>query len=254
MNKLSVIILTKNEEKNIVAVIENAKQVADEVLIVDSGSTDATVELAKGLGAKVVFRAWDNDFAAQRNFALEQTECEWVLYLDADERMNGEFIKNIKEILSGGHNLKQYAMTRRVVAFNFTFKHGIFAPDLAWRMFPRTSVTWQNKVHERPVCDLAKAVIGGYVEHYTYDSWAQWLNKVNQYTSIWAKDNYDRGKRIKPSSGFFHAIAGFLKAYFWQKGFLDGWMGLYSSYQHFIYTLLKYLKLWEVQKGKERNG
>ncbi|MEG2765621.1 MAG: glycosyltransferase family 2 protein, partial [Acidaminococcaceae bacterium] len=88
MSKLAVIVLTKNEEKNIADVIANAKGCADEVVIVDSGSTDGTVTMAQALGARVVYRAWDHDFAAQRNFALTQTDADWVLYLDADERMD----------------------------------------------------------------------------------------------------------------------------------------------------------------------
>ena len=87
-NNLTVVVLTKNEEKNIAVVVQNAKKVAAEVLIVDSGSTDKTVALAEANNAKVVYRAWDNDFAAQRNFALQHVKTEWVLYLDADERMN----------------------------------------------------------------------------------------------------------------------------------------------------------------------
>ncbi len=100
MGTLSVIILTKNEEKDIEAAIKNARQCADEVLVVDSGSTDRTAELAEKNGARVVFRAWDNDFAAQRNFALSQTEADWVLYLDADERMNDEIIGAVKKVVS----------------------------------------------------------------------------------------------------------------------------------------------------------
>ena len=97
---LSIIILTKNEEKDIETAIQNAWQCAEEVLVVDSGSTDRTVELAKKNGARVVFREWDNDFAAQRNFALTQTEADWVLYLDADERMNDELVRAVKKIVA----------------------------------------------------------------------------------------------------------------------------------------------------------
>ena len=100
MPLLSVIILTKNEENNIEATVKNALLCADEVLVVDSGSTDRTVELAKKSGARVVYRAWDNDFSAQRNFALSQTEAEWVLYLDADEHLNHELVTAIKRVMS----------------------------------------------------------------------------------------------------------------------------------------------------------
>ena len=101
MSSLAILILTCNEEDNIVSVVENAKKCTDEVVVIDSGSTDRTVELAKEHGAKVAFRAWTNDFSAQRNFALEQTDADWGLYLDADERRNDEVIAEVKKIVSG---------------------------------------------------------------------------------------------------------------------------------------------------------
>ena len=96
MSLLAILILTHNEEENIVPVVENAKKCTDEVIIIDSGSTDKTVALAKEHGAKVSFRAWTDDFSAQRNFALDQTNADWVLYLDADERLNDELIHSYR--------------------------------------------------------------------------------------------------------------------------------------------------------------
>ena len=96
MEKLTVVILTKNEESNILKVIDNAKKITTRILIVDSGSTDKTIELAEQCGAKVVYRAWDNDFSAQRNFALEHVNTEWILYLDADERLDAQLCQSIK--------------------------------------------------------------------------------------------------------------------------------------------------------------
>ena len=84
--------------------------------------------------------------------------------------------------------------------------------------------------------------------HYPYDSWQQWLDKAGQYTSIWAEDNFSKGKRVGKSAAFTHGIYGFIRAYFLQLGFLDGWAGLYSSLQHFFYTLLTYWKLYELQQ------
>ena len=115
MSSLAILILTKNEEDNIVDVVENAKKCTSEVLVIDSGSTDKTVELAKAHGAKVCFRAWTDDFAAQRNFALTQTDADWVLYLDADERLNEELIAAVRQVIEDGSMDKQYALTRKSV-------------------------------------------------------------------------------------------------------------------------------------------
>ena len=247
MKKLAVVILTKNEEKNIVEAMGNVYKVADEIIIIDSGSTDATVDLANQYGAKILYRKWDNDFSAQRNFVLDKTDADYILYIDADERLSNDLIESVKNVVAKGEN-KQYSFMRQIEAFGAAYQHGIFAPDEVIRLFPRTEVYWENKVHERPVCRLEKQRISGILMHYTYDSWQHWLNKAGQYTSIWAEDNFNKGKRVGKSAAFTHGMYGFIRAYFLQLGFLDGWAGLYSSLQHFFYTLLKYWKLYEFQQ------
>lgn len=246
---LTVVILTKNEEKTIKQVILNAQKCAANVLVVDSGSSDKTVEIAKKCGAKVVYRAWDDDFAAQRNFALQHITTPWVLYLDADEFLDTELTAAIKNVLVENES-KQYSMLRKSHAFGFEYKHGIFKPDEVIRLFKTEAVHWEGKVHERPVCNMSKECLKGYIEHYTYENWQDWWNKAGHYTSIWAEDAYKRNKKTSLGSAFFHAAYGFFRAYIIQAGFIDGWSGLYSSLQHFIYTLLKYLKLYELHNKK----
>ena len=126
MAKLAIVILAKNEEKNIKAVIANAKRCTDEVIILDSGSTDKTIEIAIHEGARTLFRAWTNDFAAQRNFVLDKTEAIWVLYLDADERLSDELINAINAVTTSKNLDKQYIVRRRSHAFGQQFKHGVF--------------------------------------------------------------------------------------------------------------------------------
>ena len=252
MSSLAILILTKNEEDNVVDVVENAKKCTPEVLVIDSGSTDKTVELAKAHGAKVCFRAWPDDFAAQRNFALEQTTADWVLYLDADERLNDELIDDIKRVIKEDVRDSQYAITRKSVAFGVTFNHGVLDPDHVRRMFPRTTVKWVNKVHEHPECDLPDKRLKGYIEHHTYRDWHEWEEKLCLYTSIWAEDAYKRGKRTSMPGILMHSIGGFFKMFVLRKGFLDGGIGSYLCCTHFFYTMLKYLKLHELQRMGER--
>lgn len=249
MNNVTVVILTKNEEEHIVDVIKNAQKLTDKVLIVDSGSTDRTVELAIQNKAKVSYRAWDNDFSAQRNFALRHVDTEWILYLDADERMTDELIDNIKNELRKNKDYK-YSFYREIHSFGFKYRYGIFKPDEVIRVFKTNSVVWKNKVHEHPECKNKKKVLHGMVIHYTYKNWQHWLDKAGNYTTIWAEDNFSKGKRTSPLEIFCHGLYGFFRAYFIQCGFLDGWAGVFSSYQHLFYTLIKYLKLYELQKYK----
>ena len=221
-NNLTVIILTKNEEKTIRQVIQNAQKCADNVLIVDSGSTDKTVEFAESCRA---------------------------LYLDADEFLDTDLIFAIENVLTKNEE-KQYSMLRRIHAFGFKYKHGIFKPDEVIRMFRTDRVRWEGKVHERPICEMPKERLKGYIEHYTYGNWQDWWDKAGHYTSIWAEDAYKRNKKASLGSAFFHAAYGFFRAYIIEAGFIDGWSGLYSSLQHFIYTMMKYLKLYELNRRK----
>lgn len=248
MAKLTIAILTCDEKVNIKEVIENSLKCTDDVLVIDSGSKDNTVEVAKKLGARVVFRAWDNDFAAQRNFALLNTKAEWILYLDADERLNDLLITKVKAIVASGETNKQYSIKRKSVAFGQEFSHGVLHPDFVFRMFPTTKVKWINKVHERPVCDLKKEVLNGYIKHHTYRNWEQYEKKFSQYTTIWAEDAYKNGKRTSLGKALVHSLGGFIKMFLFKKGFMDGMLGIVLCCDHFFYTLRKYSKLYDLQK------
>ena len=255
MSTLSVIILTKNEEKDIEGTIQNAWQCADEVMIMDSGSTDRTVELAKKNGARVVFRAWDNDFAAQRNSDLSHTEADWVLYLDADERMNDELLRGIKRAISvspsdaGGQ--MQYSMQRKSVAFGKKFSYGPLYPDWVTRLFPRESVKWVGKVHEHPECELLLEKLPGHIEHYTYRDWQEWEEKMSRYSTIWAEEAYKKGRRTSLPVALLHGVGSLFSTLVLRRGFLDGWMGICLSCMYFSYTMLKYLKLYEIHRTSD---
>ena len=277
MSRLCIIILTKNEEKDIEAAVQNARQCADEVLVVDSGSTDRTVELAKKNGARVVFREWDNDFAAQRNFALTQTEADWVLYLDADERMNDQLLAAVKKnvandrpaagaenrnataagqassdapatIMANKTGLKQFSLQRKSVAFGKKFSYGPLHPDWVTRLFPRESVTWVGKVHEHPECSLPLEKLPGHIEHYTYRNWQEWEEKMARYSSLWAEEAYHKGRRASLPEALLHGIGSLFSTLLLRLGFLDGWMGICLCCMYFSYTMLKYLKLYGLQQ------
>ncbi len=240
---LTVVILTKNEEKDIVDAIKNAQKLTDKVLIVDSGSTDKTVALAEANNAKVVYRAWDNDFAAQRNFALEHIDTDWILYLDADERMNDELIENIAKTVASGKKA-MYRLERRNSAFGRDFKYGVLGPDSVVRLFPSEDVKWEGKVHERPVGKFNEKALGGYLKHYTYASFDEYLEKMNKYASIGAEDRKTRGKKCSVLKDLvFRPAFAFFKMYVLKAGCLEGWLGFVLCLNYANYTLNKYVKL-----------
>ena len=255
MSTLSIIILTKNEDKDIEATVQNARQWADEVLVVDSGSTDRTVELAEKNGARVVYRAWDNDFAAQRSFALTQTEADWVLYLDADEHVNTELGNAVKKIVTACNKnevvLKQYTLLRKTVAFGKQFSHGPLHPDRVTRLFPRESVTWAGRVHEHPECSLPLEKLPGHIEHYTYRNWQEWEEKMSRYSTLWAEEACQKGRRTSLPGTLLHGIASLFSMLIIHLGFLDGWMGICISCMYCFYTTMKYLKLYQLQREQQ---
>ena len=248
---LAVLILTYNEEKHIVECIKSAANVADEIILIDSGSTDATVALAKAAGARVVDHPMTEGFAAQRNFALTQTTAERVFYLDADERVTPELASAIKNLPEPGD--KAYAVQRRNIAFGKPVNHGVLRPDWVVRIFPRRMVSWEGKVHERPVGDWSVERLSGSLRHYTYVDWQHYFAKFNNYTTLWSEEAYARGKRTSWLGALVHAKVAFVQMYLLKRGFLDGWLGLVLCCFHFAYTLAKYVKLLDLQRTKE-NG
>ena len=249
-SNLTIVILTKNEENNIVDVIANARKLTDKVLIVDSGSTDKTVELAEANGAKAIYREWDNDFAAQRNFALEHIATEWVLYLDADERMNDELISCIKEEMQSSKSA-MYRFVRRNCAFGREFKYGVLAPDSVLRMFPKDKAKWEGKVHENPVGDLPVKTLQGFLKHYTYVDFNRYLNKMNTYAAIGAQNNKEKNKKVGIIKDFvFRPFFAFFKMYVLKKGFMEGWFGLVLCLNYANYTLNKYVLLKMIDEEK----
>ncbi|MGL5269363.1 MAG: glycosyltransferase family 2 protein, partial [Selenomonadaceae bacterium] len=147
MKKTAVLILTYNEEKNIADCIKSAA-FADEVVVVDSASTDKTCEIAKQLGAKVCIHPM-NGFAEQRNFALEQTEADWVFYLDADERLTPQAAEEIQRLTT--EEPSAYEIKRINIIFGQMMRHGEHAPDYSLRLYPRQAIRWEGKIHEQAI-------------------------------------------------------------------------------------------------------
>jgi len=252
MSNLTVIILTKNEAKNIREAVKNAQQCTAEILVIDSGSTDETAAIAKLSGARVVQRAWNNDFAAQRNFALQQATTEWVLYLDADERLNSDLAAQIKKVAAQNEQ-KQYLLLRKAVVFGQECNYGDMKPDYVPRLFPRKKVVWQGKVHELALCALPKETLTGFVKHYTYNDWNKYWEKFNCYTTLNAQKYYEQHKKAYFVRDLvFRPLWAFLRAYVIKLGFLDGKTGFIFSVNHGMSVMVKYTKLYYLQKGNNQ--
>ena len=241
MPTLAVLILTYNEEQNIVDCITSA-HFADEIILIDSLSTDNTIILAQKLGARVISRPMTEGFASQRNFALNQTQADWVLYLDADERLTAELGQEIQGIIQKNQPMA-YAILRKNRVFGQPVYYGGHAPDWSLRLYPRTAIHWEGLVHESAQVTIPIQHCREFMLHYTYTSWEKYFIKFNQYTTLRAERNFAAGKRTGLSDLIFRPIVGFLKMYFFKRGFLDGKLGFVLAVLHAFYTFTKYIKL-----------
>lgn len=191
MLRLAVLIFTRNEEAHIEACIKSAS-FADEIVVIDSGSIDKTQAIAESMGAKFTAHPMGDDgFAGQRNFALTQTTADWVFYLDADERIQEEAAREIRRIVSDG-NPAAYQVERKNIVFGKMMHHGGHRPDFVYRLYPRTAIHWQGKVHEGIETYLPRKTLHNVLLHYTYTTWKQYFAKFNQYTSLAAQSKIGR--------------------------------------------------------------
>ena len=245
MPKLAVIILTCNEQQNIAACLETV-QFADEILVIDSGSSDDTIAIAEKCGARVITHPMES-FAGQRNFAAEQTDADWIFYLDADERLTNAVEAEIKEIVDKNEPAAYYI--RRInYIFGQRMMHGAHSPDMVCRLFPKESFHWTGLVHESAEITVPVKMLKHSLNHYTYNSWKPYFIKFDQYTTMMAQKMHEQGKKASFIDLIFRPPFAFFRAYILKAGFLDGKLGFIFSVFHGYYTFAKYIKLKYIER------
>jgi len=185
MHTISAVIITKNEERNIERCITSVRW-ADEVIVVDSGSTDATAAISARLGARVIVKSWEG-FAAQKEFAAAQASSDWVLSLDADEEVTPELRAEIQAMLSASREpaADGYRMPRKSFFLGTWIRHGGWYPGYQMRLFRRSAAFMNHRpVHEGFEVRGAVGTLDAPLNHYTYDTIRQYLDKMNDYTSL----------------------------------------------------------------------
>lgn len=247
--KIAVLILTYNEEKNIEDCLRSV-DFADEVIIIDSGSTDKTIEIAEKMGAKCVYHPMNEGFAGQRNFALTQTQAQWVLYLDSDERITPELGAEIQQVIQKTEQCA-YNILRMNIVFGQQVKYGGHSPDWSLRLYPRTAISWEGLVHEQANVTLPIEKLTHHMFHHTYTSWDRYFFKFNQYTAMMAEQMDRRGKRASFADIVLRPIAGFLRFFVFKSGWRDGKIGFILAVFHGFYTMAKYVKLYYLQKESQ---
>ena len=248
MAQISALILAKNEEHNIEDCIRSV-QFCDEVLVIDDFSTDRTKELAESLGARVLQHSMNGDWGGQQTFAIRSARCEWVLFVDADERISEPLAEEIQETVARGEKNAYWIKRENKFHYNKA-THGILRPDYVNRLFPAEGSYVEGYVHPEIKAPYPDKKLHQVMYHYTYDNWNQYFNKFNNYTRLAAEKYKKNGK----SCSFFRDIVlrpiwAFIKVYFLDLGFLDGKMGWILSVNHYFYTMNKYVKLYYLYKS-----
>jgi glycosyltransferase involved in cell wall biosynthesis len=248
---ISAVVITRNEAERLPGCLASLR-FADEILVVDSGSTDTTVAVAKGLGARVIHQDWLG-YGPQKRYAAEQAAHDWILSLDADERLTPELQASIERALAGGPVPAAYLLARRNRFMGRWLRHGEGYPDWCVRLFDRRRAHWSDDaVHERMVVAGPLARLAGDLRHESEQGLADYLQKQNRYTDIQAARMYAAGKRVGALRLLTSPAARFVKFYFLRLGFLDGVPGFVHIAIGCLTAFLKYAKLFELQRSSSR--
>jgi glycosyltransferase involved in cell wall biosynthesis len=246
---ISVCIITFNEEANLPRTLASVRW-ADEIIVVDSGSTDRTCEIAREFGAKVFVEKW-RGFAAQKNSALEKATCGWILSLDADEEVSAELAQKILNVIATSNPADGYLLPRRNLFLGRWMKHGGFYPDPKLRLWKRGLGHFEVRpVHENAIVKGVTATLDADLIHHAYPTLDGYIEHMNRYSSLGAELAVRKGQISGSLLAFLTNVLvrpqlTFLYNYILRLGFLDGREGLLLHLYHFSYVSWKYAKAWE---------
>lgn len=241
--EISAVIITHNEADRLPAALDSVRPVCEEIVVVDSYSSDKTAELAAARGARVVQRAF-TDYSSQKNYANSLASCPWILSLDADERLSPRLVGEILALKKEGPTgISGFTMPRKTWYLGRFVTHSGWYPDRKVRLFDKARACWQGIIHERLRLEGDTSDLKGELLHYTYRDISDHVARLNRYSSLLARNK-------KGSTGLIlKAVLSppftFLRHYFLRLGFLDGFAGLVIALVSAQGTALKYLKAYE---------
>lgn len=252
MPRLSVVIIARNEAANIGACLDSVT-FADETIVVDTHSSDATAEIARAKGARVVSRDFDG-FGPQKNFALSLAQGDWVLSVDADERVSAELAAAIERTIEAP-DADGYELSRLSSFCGREMRHSGWFPDYVLRLFRRGKARFTDDlVHERVVCDGRVARLDGLLLHAPVLRLEDALSRMDRYSTSGAAMLAERGKKVTFMSGIGRGLWTFFRTYVLRAGFLDGREGFLLAVANAEGTYYRYMKAWLAQRGRQRAG
>lgn len=247
MPKLSVTVITLNEAAHIGAALETVAW-ADEIIVVDSHSTDATVGIAQRFTDRVIARDWLG-YAEQKNYAASLARNDWILSIDADERVTADLGREVRDLLATEPPARGYRIPRITYHLGRWVKSTDWFPDHQLRLYDRRAGRWLGPyVHESVRVDGPVGLLRHQLEHYAYRDIAHHLQTIDRYSSLAARQMYEAGRRTNVFGLVAHPPLAFLRNYIARRGFRDGAAGLVVSMFNSYYVLAKMAKLWELQR------
>lgn len=242
MTSISVILITKNEAKNIRPCLESVAW-ANEIIVVDSGSTDGTVSIAREMSARVYEHEWPG-FGPQKNRALGYASHDWVLSIDADERVTLDLRNEIEAVLRAEQTSDSYLIPRLSNYCGRFMRHSGWYPDQLPRLFKRGKARFSDDlVHERLIAEGDSGELKGLLLHYAFDDLEEVLHKVNQYSTAGAQMMQRRGRSASLTGAVLRGLWAFMRTYALRGGFLDGREGFMLAVSNAEGTYYRYLKL-----------
>jgi glycosyltransferase involved in cell wall biosynthesis len=243
--KISVLIIAGNEEKNIKDCLESVKW-ADDIIVVDSESKDRTVAISESYTENVFINKWSG-FSAQRKFALSKVKNKWVLSIDADERVSSELTDEIINVIKNDEGINGYYIPRRNYFLDKIINTCFWYPDYQMRLFKRESAeVVECKVHEGYIVKGKTGKLKSDIIHFTHQSIHETFAKINNYSTLHAEERINR-KKVKAYHLVLNPLAAFLNHFISRKGYKDGIYGLMVSLVHSVTNMLTYMKIWELQ-------
>jgi glycosyltransferase involved in cell wall biosynthesis len=248
--KLSVVIVTYNEEKNIERCLESVKDISDDIIVVDSFSTDKTEEICKKYDVKFVSQAWLG-FSEQKNIGSNYAKNNWILSVDADEAVSQELKDAIEDLNIDDNTNIAFEVKILPNYCGKWIRHSGWYPGKKKRLWNKKYGHWMGNIHESLVfSEKPKQILclNGDLLHYSYTSIRHHIEKINQYTDILSKNMVEKGKKANIFTAFLRSIWSFLRSYIFWLGILDGYYGFIISCMTSQSTFMKYLKIIELRK------
>jgi glycosyltransferase involved in cell wall biosynthesis len=249
---ISAVIITKNEEQHIARCIQSLLPVTDDVIIIDSGSTDQTEAVCARFPVTFQKKVWEG-FSAAKNYGNSLAKYDYILSIDGDEELSPAMQKTIVEVLKKPTHIA-YDLPFLTNFCGKWIKHGAWYPESHIRIFDKTKVHWEGHIHEKLVIPHDEPVVKlkkGYVHHYTISNLQEYIEKINHYTSLHALEMHKKGKKASFVKLYIAPSFSFFRDYFIKRGFLDGSHGYTIAKQSANYVFLKYMKLNMMKKNRD---